>query len=212
MAVIGREIGDHGVSMSGKTDPQIAMEIVERAGVPAGEARSLVPRVLAEMERRLEPESGRIRSEGRVFPGVGELVAGFHHDPRVLQSVLTGNVLANARVKLRAFGLDRFLDLEAGAFGSDHHDRTELIPIALRRIEQRHGWRLEPTQVWVIGDTPRDLACARAGGARCLLVATGRIPIDELSGIGADAVLPDLADVEAVLDLVLDRPVGLGGQ
>lgn len=203
-AVVGREIGEHGVSMSGKTDPQIAMEIMERAGLSEAEARSHLPGVLAEMERRLEPESWRIRSEGRLFPGVAELVTRFHRDPRVLQSVLTGNLLTNARVKLAAFGLDRFVDLEAGAFGSDHHDRTELIPIALRRVERRHGWRLEPEQAWVIGDTPRDLDCARAGGARCLLVATGRIPIEQLTGIGADAVLPDLIDTDAVTRLVMD--------
>jgi len=58
--------------------------------------------------------------------------------------------------------------------------------------------------VWVIGDTPRDLECARAGGARCLLVATGRIRMDELTGIGADAVLADLADTDAVARLVMD--------
>jgi phosphoglycolate phosphatase len=202
--VLGRAVGEHGVSMSGKTDPQIALEIMERAGVAEAESRPLLPRVLEEMQRRLEPETGRIRGEGRVFRGAAELVARLHDDSRVLQSVLTGNLRANARVKLRAFGLDRLLDLEAGAFGSDHHDRTELIPIALRRVERRHGWRLEPEQVWVIGDTPRDLDCARAGGARCLLVATGRITLEELTGIGADAVLPDLADTEAVLRLVLD--------
>lgn len=203
-AVVGREVGEHGVTMSGKTDPQIALEILERAGVSEGEARPLLPRVLEEVQRRLGSESGRIRAEGRVFPGVRRLVTSLHADARTLQSVLTGNLLANARVKLRAFGLDRFLDLEAGAFGSDHHDRTELVPIALRRIEHRHGWRLEPRQVWVIGDTTRDLDCARAGGARCLLVATGRIPIHDLTDLGADAVLPDLSDVDAVLALVLD--------
>jgi phosphoglycolate phosphatase len=202
--VLGRTIGGHGVSMSGKTDPQIALEIMERAGVPAAEALPLLPRVLAEMELRLGRERARIAAEGRTFPGVVELVTGLHDDLRVLQSVLTGNLLPNARVKLGAFGLDRFLDLESGAFGSDHQDRTALIPIALERVERRHGWRLEPRHVWVIGDTPRDLDCAKAGGARCLLVATGRIPIERLEGIGADAVLPDLSDVPGVLDLVLD--------
>src|SRR6266581_1242786 len=190
-AVAHRQIGEHGVAMSGKTDPQIAMEIMEQAGLFEGEARLLLPRVLAEMERLLEPESERIRTEGRVFPGVAELVTRFHRDPRILQSVLTGNLLATVRIKLRAFG-------------SDHHDRTQLIPIALRRVEQQYGWRLEPDGVWVIGDTPRDLECARAGGARCLLVATGRIGMDELTGIGADAVLADLADTDAVARLVMD--------
>jgi hypothetical protein len=99
-AVLGREARGHGVSFSGKTDPQIALEIMERVGLSEGEARPLLPRVLEEMQRRLGPEVSRIRSEGRVSPGVVEIVTTYHHDPRVLQSVLTGNLLANARVKL----------------------------------------------------------------------------------------------------------------
>ena len=59
-----------------------------------------------------------------------------------------------------------------------------------------------PSETWVIGDTPRDYECARAGGAHCLLVATGRFKLDELSGLGADAVVADLADTEAVVDLL----------
>jgi len=203
-AVVGRDVGEHGVAMSGKTDPQIALEILERTGLSEGEARPLLPRALAEMERRLGAESGRIREQGRVFPDAVDLVNRFHDDARVLQSVLTGNLMATARIKLGAFGLDRFLDLEVGAFGSDHHDRTELVPVALRRFEQRHGWRLGPGQVWVVGDTPRDLACATAGGAHCVLVATGRIAMADLTGIGADAVLPDLSEAEAVVRLVMD--------
>jgi phosphoglycolate phosphatase len=201
--VTGRDAGDHGVRMSGKTDPQIALEIMERAGVPVEDARSHLPKVLLALEEGLGAQAGRLRDEGRVHPGVPRLLQTLSREPRVLQSVLTGNLKANARVKLASFGLDRLVDLEVGAFGSDHHDRTELIPIALQRVELHHGWRLEAHDVWVVGDTPRDLEAAGAAGARCLLVATGRFRVEELVGIGADAVLPDLGDELHVLEILL---------
>ncbi|MBW3575836.1 MAG: HAD hydrolase-like protein, partial [Actinobacteria bacterium] len=108
----------------------------------------------------------------------------------------------NAATKLAALGLDRWLDLESGAYGSDDPDRPALVPVALRRAAERRGWTLSPEDVWVVGDTPRDLECARAGGARCALVATGHTTQDDLYGLGADAVFDDLSDVEAVVKLL----------
>lgn len=203
--VLGREL-DAGVmpqvSMSGKTDPQIAAEILTLAGIARGEIDAHVPPVLARLELDLAEAAGRIRREGVVLPGVAELLARLHGDPGVLQSVLTGNVAANAVVKLAAFGLDRWLELDVGAYGSDAVDRRELVPIAIDKVARRHGRRFEPAETWIVGDTPRDLECARAGGARCLLVGTGRFAVDELTGLGADAVLADLGDVDTVVSLL----------
>jgi phosphoglycolate phosphatase-like HAD superfamily hydrolase len=118
--------------------------------------------------------------------------------------VVSGNLRANARIKLAAFGLDRWVDLDAGAYGSDAEDRTELVPVALRNAERSFGVRFEPRDAWVVGDTPRDLEAARTGGVRCLLVATGRHGIEELRAAPADAVVPDLTDTDGVLRLLLD--------
>jgi phosphoglycolate phosphatase len=201
-AVLGRDASDHGVQMSGKTDPQIAIEIMERVGLQEAEALERLPRVLEELELRLRAQAGRLRTEGRRHPGTLELLETLAADPEVLQSVLTGNLKPNAVLKLAAFGLEGFLDLEVGAYGSDHRVRDELIPVALRRVEERHGWRLAPSDTWVVGDTPADLACAKAGGARCLLVGTGRYAAPELEGLGADAVLADLSDTPNVRRLL----------
>jgi phosphoglycolate phosphatase len=202
--VLGREVGDLGVQMSGKTDPLIAVEILEGAGVEPERAMALLPSVLAALERRLGEEADRMRRDGRTHPGVVEVLQRLERQAGVLQSVLTGNQRANAEAKVAAFGLEGFLDLEVGAYGSDHHDRERLVPVALERLQDLRGITLGPDAVWVVGDTPRDLACARAGGARCLLVATGRIALAELDGIGADAVLPDLSATERVVRLLLD--------
>ena len=113
------------------------------------------------------------------------MLARLAEDPRVVSTLLTGNIDANALVKVAAFGLDRWLDLTVGAYGSDAADRNLLVPVALRRLSARRGVELAAADAWVIGDTPRDLECARVAGARCLLVATGRYGFDELAALGA---------------------------
>ena len=200
--VLGRPAGLHEVRMSGKTDPLIALEILAFAGVAEEEARRLLPDVLARLEAELAEAEHLVRQQGRVLPGVAAVLAELHDDPAVVQSVLTGNTAANAAVKLRAFDLDRWIDVEVGAFGSDRHERDELVPVALERVERLRGRTMGPDDVWVVGDTPRDLACARAGGARCLLVATGQFAVDELEELGPDAVLADLTNAGAVVDLL----------
>lgn len=202
--VVGQHPGDHGVAMSGKTDPQIAREILETMAVVAETAAGHVPAILDRLEAELAAAAALLREQGRVLPGAEALLTRLDGEPGVLQSVLTGNVAANAAAKLAAFGLDGRVDLDVGAYGSDHHDRCELVPVALERVRATHG--REPDVVWVVGDTPHDLACARAGGARCLLVATGRYRIEDLAGLGADAVRADLHDVDAVVDLLLGAP------
>lgn len=200
--VLGRPPGAHEVRMSGKTDPLIALEILAFAGLAEEEARRVLPDVLGRLEVELAAATDLVRDQGHVLAGVAAVLARLHDDPAVVQSVLTGNTAANAAVKLRAFDLDRWLDLEVGAFGSDRHDREELVPVALERVERLRGRTLGPADVWVVGDTPRDLACARAGGARCLLVATGQFGVDELRDLGPDEVLADLTDADAVARLL----------
>lgn len=193
--VLGRAIGEHGVQMAGKTDPLIAAEILHVVdGDPA-----LAPVVVSHLEAELADAEAALREGGRVLPGVVDLLSALDAADGVVQSVLTGNTAANAAVKLAAFGLDRWIDVTIGAFGSDHAERNKLVPIALERA----GWAGPLDAVWVIGDTPFDLACAQAGGVRCILVANGRIPLSDLEGLGADAVLPDLSDTDGVLRLLL---------
>ena len=97
-------------------------------------------------------------------------------------------------MKVGAFGLTHLFDAEIGAYGTDHANRLELVPIALERARRFRGEAYAPDEVWVIGDTPNDLACARAGGVRCLLVGTGHP--EQLEALGPDAFLADLGDVD----------------
>jgi phosphoglycolate phosphatase-like HAD superfamily hydrolase len=201
-AVLGHHPGDHRVRMGGKTDPQIALEILAFAALEEAQAAERLPAVLEALERALEAGADRLRTEGHVLPGVAGVLQALDADPEVRSAVLTGNTEANALVKLAAFELTPWIDVEIGAFGSDDRDRTALVPVAMERAQRLRGLELEPPDVWVVGDTPRDLACARAGGVRCALVATGHAPLDELRATDADAVFEDLSDVDAVVELL----------
>jgi phosphoglycolate phosphatase-like HAD superfamily hydrolase len=198
LGVLGR-LPEQRVVMGGKTDPQIVHEYLQLLHV---EDPSTLPEILRRLEEELAAVAHLIAAQGWVCPGIGELLPRLDAEPGIAQSVLTGNIAPNAVVKLAAFGLDRWLDLKTGAYGSDHADRRQLVPIALHRQRELRGREIGPGEVWVVGDTPSDLACARAGGARCLLVATGRPTIDELEPLGADALLADLTDTEAVVALL----------
>jgi phosphoglycolate phosphatase-like HAD superfamily hydrolase len=190
------------VDMHGKTDPQILREIFLAAEIAEHVADELVPEAMSAGEAALAAAADELRDRGGILPGVVDVLERLDATAGVRQTLVTGNLTGNAAVKLATFELTRFFDEEVGAYGTDHADRLELVPIALERVERLRGERYGGDEVWVIGDTPNDLACARAGGVRCLLVGTGS-GLDVVGDIGADAVVADLSDVERVLDLLL---------
>ncbi len=187
-------------AMSGRTDQAIGLEILERNGFE--EPERLWPdfaRALAEALAELEPA---MRERGRALPGAREAIAALAAADGVVQSLLTGNLKPNAAVKLGAFGLlVPELDFEIGAYGSDDRDRDALVSIARERATARHGQA--PEQTVLIGDTPLDVAAGQAGGARVVGVATGLYDVAALAEAGADALLEDLLDTEAVMVAVL---------
>jgi len=197
-AVLG-EVPSERVGMSGKTDPQIVREYL---ALMESEDPAHLPSILEHLEKGLAAAAEQIARDGAPCPGAAELLAAVAQDDRFHSSVLTGNIAPNAVVKLAAFGLDKWMDMECGAYGSDREDRRDLVPIALGRLASLRGVQLSPEETWVIGDTPRDYECAEAAGAHCLLVATGSYGIDELSSLGADAVLADLTATGAVVDIL----------
>jgi phosphoglycolate phosphatase-like HAD superfamily hydrolase len=191
------------VDMGGKTDPQIVREIFTLADLADDHIERLLPAALVEVERALARTKDRVISDGAVMPGVREVLTRLAVVDGVRQTLLTGNVVANAALKLSAFGLDGCLDVEAGAYGTDHEDRTQLVPIARARVEELRGERYADDEIWIIGDTVHDLTCARAGGVRCLLVGTGSQGWDGVRDLGADAALSDLSDVDQVVTILL---------
>ena len=191
------------VKMSGKTDQRILREIMQAAGLDDDRVDELLPRAMAVAIEVLADNRDRITSEGVVHPGVGTLIDRLASTPGVRQSLVTGNLSPNARVKVAAMGLDAHIDFEAGAYGDDHHDRERLVPMALDRVQQLRGETYAADEVWVIGDTEHDLACARAAGVRCLLVGTNWDGPNAVAHLDPDHYALDLSDTDAVLNVLL---------
>jgi phosphoglycolate phosphatase len=137
-----------------------------------------------------------------VKAGAREALEALGSSDDVIQSLLTGNIQANAALKLAAFGLERYPDFEVGAYGSHRGVRADLVGVACERASAKHRVAIEPADAVVIGDTPLDVEAARRGGARAVAVATGSASSDELWGAGPDVVLSDLRDTKAVLEAV----------
>jgi phosphoglycolate phosphatase len=190
------------VERRGRTDHFILSELMTLAGVPVSDQLRLMPIVVARSEELLRARIDQIASQGWICAGVEAVLEELCCVDNVVQSVLTGNSQANARTKLAAFGLERFLDLDVGAFGDGRADRSELLGHALELSRSRCGQDYECGQIWLVGDTPHDLACARSGGVRCLLVATGLYEYEELERVRPDALLPNLLDTPLVVELL----------
>jgi phosphoglycolate phosphatase len=186
----------------GKTDPQIVCELMQRAGVGAGQIDDRLPAAITRYVELLDAELGDADHADKVHPGVGELLDALEARHDVLLGLLTGNVREGAVAKLTAVGIEpsRF---KVGAFGSDHADRPQLPAIARARAEVLLGREIAGRDVVVIGDTPADMGCGRGIGARAIGVATGRYSAQELSTCGAAAVFPDLGDTAAVIRAIV---------
>jgi phosphoglycolate phosphatase-like HAD superfamily hydrolase len=181
----------------GKTDPQIVRELMTHAGVADEAIDAGMDAVLARYLELLEVEL-RDTAHVELLPGVPALLDAVEADDVLVAGLLTGNVAAGAAMKLRAAGIDpsRF---EIGAFGSDHHHRPALPPVALARARARYGASFDGSRLVIVGDTPNDLTCGRGVGARAIGVETGRYTAPELLPYEPVAVFADLRDTAAVV-------------
>ena len=181
-----------GVEIAGRTDVAIAHQILEKYKQPA-----TTEKVDAFLDRyvSLLPEELPKRN-GRVLPGVRELLEDLAQQPDKTLGLLTGNLRRGAQLKLEHYGLWRFFRF--GAFADDHHDRNQLGPCAVARAAAETATQFAPEQIDVIGDTGHDIACGKAIGARTIAVATGSWSRERLSECQPDFLFADLANVDEV--------------
>ena len=183
------------INFSGATDLDVLRQILARHG--RAEEPADVERFFAELARALESELAGQAVEP--YPGVRALLEALSGDARAVVGLVTGNVESCARLKLRAAGLDGHFLL--GAFGHEHAERAEIARLALARA-RAHAGAARIGGVFLIGDTPADIAAARAIGAGAIAVATGRHTVADLERAGADTALEGLADLPRVLGLL----------
>jgi phosphoglycolate phosphatase-like HAD superfamily hydrolase len=185
------------VPMPGRTDAWILADAVAFHGLDAG----ILPAFQETYLRHLARELGQPGPRKGVMPGVRELLDELAPRADIYLALLTGNYERAARLKLEYFDLWRYF--RCGAFGDAAPDRNSLLPRALARVRECGGPAVAPQDVVVIGDTPLDIACAAAGGARSVAVATGGYDAETLRGAGAGRVFEDLRDTPAVLRAIL---------
>lgn len=197
--VVGPAAPMERTSYAGKTDWLIIRESFPSMGgdVIAERLHEFAAAYLA----GLELQRAALVARSRVFPGVSVLLEALRTAAR--QAPLTGNIAAAAKIKLECTGLLPLLDIAAGAYGDDHFDRSALVPVAAGRASERYGREFRGAQIVIVGDTPNDIACGKANGARTVAVATGPYSAEELARHAPDAVLPDLSDTDAALAAIL---------
>ena len=183
------------VRTDGRTDRRIMRDLFESSGLPTPPWPEVEVALADAGAAHLEA----MRSRGAALPGASSALAALAEVPNVVQSLLTGNIEPNARMKLTAVGLADVLDFSVGAYGDDSDDRAALVGLAQRRASQRYGRTFGPQNTLLIGDTPRDVDAGLRGGAHVLAVATGIDSVEVLQEAGGLLVLPDLCDTGRVV-------------
>ncbi len=184
---------------SGKTDPQIAYEVLRHHGWDRDEIGEGLPALwihyVGGLRRRLT------RERQTVLGGVQALLERLARIPEVTLALLTGNIEPGARVKLTPWELNPYFGF--GAFGSDASDRTDLPPIAVKRAREETGRRFGGRDVVIIGDSVWDVRCGVPHDATTIAVASGKTPAEILRAEKPDHFFPSLAETEGVVDAII---------
>ena len=176
----------------GRPDSEVIFETLALNGVAASDDH--LPAFVDALAAAFAERRDRIAERGRVMPGAREALAAVARLDGVVQSVLTGTIRGNAVLKLRAFGLDEYVDFEIGGYGEEVYPKATLLQVARSRAADRYGAAFTAATTVLIGDSVRDVQAARIGGAAMIAVASGSATAAELTAAGADVVLPDLTD------------------
>jgi len=195
-AEFGRSIRMEFKDFAGSTDRRIIAEMLAKNGIEVEEPETALKRVLARYLEKLQPLMSSPDTV-EILPGVKTLLETVSHNGEFVPGLLTGNIEQGARIKLEAAGLNSYFAF--GAYGDDHADRNQLPGFALQRAATLCGESFPPQNVWIIGDTPKDVECAKVNRLRSLAVATSAWSVADLMEHSPDAALPNFADTEAVL-------------
>ncbi len=190
------------IRFDGKTDPQIIVELLREAGHEWSGQQEMIETLSDQYLDLLESElAAKDAPPPTLMPGVTTLLDALHQDERATLGLVTGNLARGAALKLRSVGLDpeRFV---IGAFGSDSPHRPDLPAIAADRAKPLFGHAPSGHDVVIIGDTPADVTCGQAIGARAIGVATGSYSADDLRDAGAYLVVDDLIETRRILDVI----------
>jgi phosphoglycolate phosphatase len=201
--VVGRPLV-HLPQLAGRTQPEAFFDALAINDADMSEAsEKLLEPFSTELARSMRARRDDLTTQGQLMPGAADALKAAHNVPDSVQSVLTGTSRANALLKLTAFSLEGYLDLEVGGYGDEVFPKGTLLSVVRDRASQKYQAVFDETNTFYIGDSPRDVAAAKTGGARSIAVASGRSTVAELTDAGPDEVLTDLSDPTALLRLLI---------
>ena len=192
--VVGRPAERLPAKGTGVTMPLAIRGLLEDNGVTERELDDLLPHMLEVVPLRFAAHTDDVRRLGSVLPGAMQALRAVAAEPDLVATVLTGNLEANALIKLRVFGMDRYVDAAVGGYSSDDAHRPALVAVAQRRAGGQYATAFHKGNTVIVGDSLEDVRTGLEGGARVVAVASGTTPADQLAEAGADVVLPDLMD------------------
>lgn len=187
----------HDIPAAGRTDRAITRDLFDfhSLSVTEEEWQRFLQSYLQHLPRSMAALNGVI------LPGVVDLLHQLNERNDVALGLLTGNLEVGARLKLQHFAIDHFFHF--GGFGDHHHDRDDVARVAHAAARRHLNSEIHADRVWVIGDTPSDVKCGRAIGAKVLAVATGIHSLEELESSRPDDLRSSLSDVDSVLKLMV---------
>lgn len=186
---------------SGRTDREILLRLSKPAGLSEPFVRERMPIFFAEYSREIGIQMSVSKGK-RLLPGVRPLLEVLSAEDGVLLALLTGNIERGAIAKLDAFDLRGFFRF--GAYGDDAEDRPDLVDVALERGRSLGliKGEFKKTDAVIVGDSLRDIACARANDARMVAVATGLTEFEQLQKAEPDFLLRDFSDTRAAVAIL----------
>ncbi len=189
----GKDEDLEGVTIAGNTDSAISRELLSKHGLEATPENiaSLLDGYLHNLKERLP------KHKGRVLPGIVRLLDALRNREDCVLALLTGNLAKGAKIKLGHYGVWDYFKF--GAYADDSHDRNQLGHFARTRAKETSGEDFPADRIYVIGDTPKDIECGNAIGAKTVAIATGNYSQAELAAHHPDHLFEDLSDTDAVL-------------
>lgn len=189
----GRTDGFTTITMAGSTDRHIAKELLVANDLPVTEEN-----IAAVLETYLDVLPGLLsQRNGCLLPGIIPLLDRLSAHEGCVLGLLTGNLRRGAEIKLSHFGVWHYFPF--GAFADDHDDRNELGAFACARALEYHGQEFPPERIYILGDTPKDIACGKVFGAKTVAIATGQYTKEELAKHDPDILFEDFTDLDAVM-------------
>jgi phosphoglycolate phosphatase-like HAD superfamily hydrolase len=183
----------------GNTDQNIIRTLLHRNGMNEVQIADFVDEILDHYVNQLKIE---LMKDGviQILDGVEALLNVLKNNDQFSLGLLTGNILDGAEIKLSR---NRIFDyFPIGAFGNDALKREQLPPFAIQRAEKYYRHFFDRRNIWIVGDSVNDIRCAQANHIRCLAVASGHTPLEELEPYHPDAILKDLTDTKTVIDIL----------